>query len=218
AAEAGRAPLATTAARWRGTTDRGEALDADAVVLALPARAAAPLLRPSDPSLADLLASVPYGGAATVSLAYRRADVGHPLDGFGFVVPRSENRRLVACSFSSVKFPGRAPADKVLLRAFLDGRTAEGDETARLERIVRDELRAILGITAAPLFVRSYVYASSMPQYRVGHLEVARAVDERLASHGGLFIAGNGLRGVGLPDCVRSGEAAADGVLEQAGV
>src|SRR5439155_20842711 len=150
-------PAAPAAARWRVSIAGGETLEADAVVLAVPACAAAPLVRAFDPPLADLLAQIPYGGAATVSLAYHSTDVPHPLDGFGFVVPRTENRRLIACSFSSVKFPGRAPADKVLLRAFLDGRTAEGDETARLERIVRDELRAILGITAAPLFVRSYV-------------------------------------------------------------
>jgi len=161
---------------------------------------------------------VPYGGAVTVSLAYRRADVAHPLDGFGFVVPRSENLRLIACSFSSVKFPGRAPEDKVLLRAFLDGRTTEGAGPARLERIVRDELRDILGITAAPLFARTYVYTRAMAQYEVGHLERVAAVDDRLACHAGLALAGNGLKGVGLPDCVRSGEVAAESVLAQAGV
>ena len=203
---------------WKASTSRGETFEADAVVLALPACAAAPLVRSFDPPLADHLAEIPYGGAATVSLAYRRADISHPLDGFGFVVPRSENRRLVACSFSSVKFPGRAPPDRVLLRAFVDGKKPGGAEPAPLERIVRDELRDILGITASPLFARCYVYASAMAQYEVGHLEVARAVDERLSRHGGLFVAGNGLRGVGLPDCVRSGEAAADGALSHAGM
>lgn len=209
---------APAAARWRVSISGGETLEADAVVLAAPACVAAPLVRAFDPPLADLLAQIPYGGAATVSLAYRRADVSHPLDGFGFVVPRTENRRLVACSFSSVKFPGRAPADKVLLRAFLDGRTSDGVEPAHLERIVRDDLRDILGITASPLFARSYVHTAAMAQYEVGHLEVAQAVDDRLSRHGGLFVAGNGLRGVGLPDCVHSGEVAADGVLARAGM
>lgn len=205
-------------ARWRASTYQGETLEADAVVLALPACAAAPLVRPLDESLAGLLAAVPYGGAATVSLAYRRADVAHPLDGFGFVVPRSEGRTLVACSFSSVKFPGRAPEDRVLLRAFLDGRTAEGAGPGRLEAIVRDELRDLLGITTAPLFARSYVYARAMAQYEVGHLVRVAAVEERLARHPGLALAGNGLKGVGLPDCARSGEAAAERVLAPAGV
>ncbi len=204
--------------RWKASTDRGETFEADAVVLALPACAAAPLVRACDGPLADLLAAVRYGGAATVSLAYRRTDVAHPLGGFGFVVPRSEGRRLVACSFSSVKFPGRAPEGRVLLRAFLDGRTAEGGDPARLERIVRDELRDILGITAAPLVARCYVYSGAMAQYEVGHLERVQAVDARLARHAGLFVAGNGLKGVGLPDCVRSGEVAAESVLAQAGV
>jgi protoporphyrinogen/coproporphyrinogen III oxidase len=206
------------AARFKASTQGGDVLEADAVVLALPACAIAPLVRPIDAPLAEVLAAVPYGGAATVSLAYRRADVTHPLDGFGFVVPRIENRRLVACSFSSVKFPGRAPEDRVLLRAFLDGRTAGAAAPAELERIVRDELRDILGIAASPLLVRSYVYRAAMAQYEVGHLERIREVEDRLARHAGLFVAGNGLRGVGLPDCVRSGEVAAEGVLAQAGM
>src|SRR5207245_7687434 len=139
-------------------------------------------------------------------------------DGFGFVVPRSERRRIVACSFSNVKFPGRAPEGTALLRAFLDGKTAEGSDHEKLERIVREDLRDILGITARPLFVRSFVHRRAMAQYEVGHLERVAAVEERLASHPGLALAGNGLRGVGIPDCARSGEAAAESVAAQAGV
>lgn len=205
-------------ARWRVATYQGQTFPADAVVLAMPACAAVPLVRPFDDRLAGLLGEVPYGGAATVSLAYRKADVAHPLDGFGFVVPKREGRRLVACSFSSVKFPGRAPEGTVLLRAFLDGGTAEGAGPQGLERIVRDELRDILGITASPLFARSFVYPRSMAQYEVGHLEKVAAIEERLARHPGLMVAGNGLRGVGLPDCARSGEAAAESLVAQAGV
>ena len=213
AAAGGQPGAGGAAARWQVATYQGQAFPADAVVLAMPACAAAPLVRPFDERLGGLLAAVPYGGAATVSLAYRRADVAHPLDGFGFVVPRCEGRRLVACSFSHVKFPGRAPEGIVLLRAFLDGATAEGAGAGDLERIVRDELRDILGITAPPLFARSFVYPRSMAQYEVGHLEKVAAIEESLARHPGLAIAGNGLRGVGLPDCARSGEAAADGIL-----
>lgn len=205
-------------ARWRVATYQGQTFPADAVALAMPACAAVPLVRPFDDRLAGLLGKVPYGGAATVSLAYRKADVAHPLDGFGFVVPKREGRRLVACSFSNVKFPGRAPEGTVLLRAFLDGGTAEGAEPRDLERIVRDELRDILGITASPLFARSFVYPRSMAQYEVGHLEKVAAIEERLARHAGLVIAGNGLRGVGLPDCAHSGEAAAESLVAQAGV
>jgi oxygen-dependent protoporphyrinogen oxidase len=206
------------AGRWRVTICRGESLAADAVVLAMPACAAALLVRPFDPDLGGLLAEVPYGGAATVSLAYRRADVPHPLDGFGFVVPRCEGRRLVACSFSHVKFPNRAPEGIVLLRAFLDGRTAGESGAQELERIVRDELRDILGITAPPRFARSFVYPRSMAQYEVGHLAKVAAIEAGVARHAGFALAGNSLRGVGLPDCARSGEAAADGILARAGV
>ena len=214
AAAGGQTPGAGgAAARWQVATYQGQAFPADAVVLAMPACAAAPLVRPFDDRLGGLLGEVPYGGAATVSLAYRRADVAHPLDGFGFVVPRCEGRRLVACSFSSVKFPGRAPEGIVLLRAFLDGRTAEGAGAHDLERIVRDELRDILGIAVSPLFARAFVYPRSMAQYEVGHLEKVAAIEAALARHAGLAIAGNGLRGVGLPDCARSGEAAADSIL-----
>jgi protoporphyrinogen/coproporphyrinogen III oxidase len=215
---AGRSAAGHAEPRWRVLTERGETFEADAAVLALPACAAAPLLRHLDHPLADLLAAVPYGGATTVSLAYRREDVAHPLDGFGFVVPRGESRPLVACSFASVKFPDRAPRDKVLLRAFLDGAMAESGDPVLLERVVRDELGRILGIKAPPLLVRTYVHRRAMAQYEVGHLERVRSVAERLARHAGLALAGNGLRGVGLPDCVRSGEAAADEVLTHAGV
>jgi len=107
---------------------------------------------------------------------------------------------------------------EVLLRAFLDAKTSEGADPARLERIVRDELRDILGIASAPLLVRSYVFARAMAQYEVGQLQRVQTVEERLARHAALSPAGNGLRGVGLPDCVRSGELAADSVLATAGV
>ena len=203
---------------WRVTTYRGESFAADAVVLAMPACAAALLVRPFDDGLGGLLGDVAYGGAATVSLAFRRSDVPHPLDAFGFVVPRCEGRRLVACTFSHVKFPGRAPEGTVLLRAFLDGRTAGEHGPLELERIVRDELRDILGITAPPRFARSFVHQRAMAQYEVGHLARVAAIETGLSRHAGLALAGNGLRGVGIPDCARSGETAADGILARAGV
>ncbi len=199
---------------WQVTTGSGERLAADAVALALPAHAAAALLRGVDPTLATDLDGVPYGTSVTLNLAYRRADVPHPLGGFGFVVPRGERRRLIACSFSSVKYAGRAPEGAVLLRAFLGGPEAHA---ATLERAVRDDLRDILGITAAPLLARTAVWPRSMAQYEVGHLERVSAIEGRLARLPGLFLAGNGLRGVGIPDCVRSGEAAAEGIAARAG-
>ena len=195
---------------WLLTTASGERTAADAVVLALPAHAAAAIVRGLDAGLSDSLAGIPYGTSATVSLAYRRADLRRAPDGFGFVVPRSERRALVACSFSSVKFAGRAPDGMVLLRAFLGGPTAEDADAVRLERLARDDLRDILGVETAPLFARTFVYRRAMAQYAVGHLERVAAIERGLQGHPGLALAGNGLRGVGLPDCVRSGELAAE--------
>lgn len=215
--DAAAGPAGGSAAAWRVTTCRGESFTADAVVLAMPVCASALLVRPFDETLGGLLGDVPYGGAATVTLAFRRADVTHPLDGFGFVVPRCEGRRLVACTFSHVKFPDRAPDGTVLLRAFLDGRTAAAG-APELERIVRDDLRDILGITAPPRFARSFVHPRAMAQYEVGHLARVAAIEAGVSRHAGLALAGNGLRGVGIPDCAHSGETAADGILSWAGV
>ncbi len=128
-------------------------------------------------------------------------------------MPRGEGRGLAACSFSHVKFPGRAPADRALLRCFLDGRAAEGAGGDGLEGLARDELRRLLGITAPPLFARPRLHVRSMAQYEVGHLDRVAAIERTLGRHPGLALAGNGLRGVGIPDCVRSGESAAESVL-----
>jgi oxygen-dependent protoporphyrinogen oxidase len=199
-----------TIARYVVETAGGRRIPADAVVLALPAHAAAAAIRGLDPEIAAALSGVRYGTAATVSLAYRRSDVPAPLDGFGFVVPRRERRALTACSFSSVKFAGRAPEDGVLFRAFVGGALAEETGTEGLERAARDDLKDLLGVGAEPLLARTFVWRRAMAQYEVLHLDRVAAIEARLERHPGLALAGNGLRGVGLPDCVRSGELAAE--------
>lgn len=202
-------------AGWRVEADGG-GLDADRVVVATEAHAAGRLLRYVDPTLAALLPAIPYAGSATVTLGYRRDDVPHPLDGFGFVVPRAERRALLACTFSSVKYPGRAPEGHVLLRGFLGGALDAGtlglDDEALVER-VRGELRAALGVTAAPLLVRVARHPASMPQYVVGHARTVEAIERRLDGAPGLALAGSAYRGVGIADCVRSGEVAAERAL-----
>ena len=210
-------PRGQGAAPHRVTLSSGETLPADAVVLAMPARSSAPLLIDLDPSLSQRLGSIPYGTSITVSMAFRQADVKRPLDGFGLVVPRMEGRRMIACSVSSTKFAGRAPDGHVLLRCFLGGPLSEGVEKEKLEQDIRTELGAIFGISAAPLLVRTHVWQRAMAQYRVGHLDTVAAIESDLARHPGLLLAGNGLHGVGIPDCVRSGETAAAAVLELAG-
>jgi protoporphyrinogen/coproporphyrinogen III oxidase len=198
---------------WRIQTTQGETIVADAVCLALPAYVSAGLLRSSDTQLASELESIPYASSATVNLAYKRADIPHPLDGFGFVVPFIEKRTVMACTFSSVKFAGRAPQGHALLRAFVGGalqpETLELDETD-LHSAVRTDLKDLLGIERPPLFAEVSRWERSMPQYHVGHVARVQRIAERLASLPNLALAGNAYSGLGIPDCVRSGEAAAE--------
>ena len=202
--------------RWRVATAEGGALDADGVVVATEAYAAARMLRYVDPTLATLLAEIPYASSATVTLGYRRADVTHPLDGFGFVVPRTEGRALLACTFSSVKYPGRAPEGGVLLRSFVGGALNEAvlelDDAALVMR-AHDELRQAMGITAEPVLTRVFRWPKAMPQYHVGHLARVETIERRVAALHGVDLAGSAYRGVGIADCVRSGEAAAERAL-----
>jgi oxygen-dependent protoporphyrinogen oxidase len=202
-------------ARWRVAVSGG-AFEADAVVVAAESHAAARLLRYGDPQIAALLAEIGYASSATVSLGYRRADVPHALDAFGFVVPRTEGKALLAATFSSVKYPGRAPEGHALIRAFLggalDAAALDRDDDALITR-AREELRASLGVTAAPVLTRLARHPASMPQYRVGHLTRIETIEHRLAALPGLFLAGGAYRGVGIADCVRSGEAAAEAAV-----
>ena len=204
---------------WRLALDGGAVLEAARVLVATPAFAAADLLQSLDATLAAELAAIPYASSATVTLAYDRGAVTHPLDGFGFVVPAIERRGLIACSFSSVKYVGRAPAGGVLLRVFCGGALAEQMITlsdAALVAAARRELGEILEIEAAPRFARVHRYPRAMPQYQVGHLERVAAIEARLTRYPGLALAGNAYHGVGVPDCVHSGERAAEALLASA--
>jgi oxygen-dependent protoporphyrinogen oxidase len=203
--------------RWSLQTDGGETLEADAVCLALPAYAAARLLRDFEESLADELGAIPYASTATVNLAYRRADIPHPLDGFGFVVPFVERRATLACTFSSVKFPSRAPYASALLRAFVGGALQpemfELDEDRMVEAVRRD-LRDLLGVEAPPLFAHVEKWPRSMAQYHLGHAARVARIRARLGDLPTLALCGNAFEGAGLPDCVRGGESAADALLK----
>ncbi len=200
------------AQRWTITTNTGETINADAVCLALPAYAAARLLREVDAQLADELDGITYASTATVNLAFKRESIPHALDGFGFVMPFIERRATLACTFSSVKFAGRAPDGHVLLRAFVGGALqpemfALDDE--QMTDAVRQDLRELLGIKDAPLFSFVAKWQRSMPQYHLGHLERIGRIRARLQNYPTLRLAGNAYTGAGLPDCIRSGESAA---------
>ncbi|MGH8545737.1 MAG: protoporphyrinogen oxidase [Gammaproteobacteria bacterium] len=201
---------------WAIRTDSNRNIEAAAVILASPAFRCAEILRAVEPGLADELEKIPYASTATVSLAYREKDFPRPLDSFGFVVPAVEKRKIMACTFSSMKYRGRAPKDHVLLRAFVGGSLQPHlfqDDDASMETNVREELSALLGLKARPLFSRVYRHPRSMPQYHLGHGERVRQIEDRVGQLAGLAIAGSAYHGVGISDCVRSGEEAADKLL-----
>ena len=201
---------------WRVERLDGPPLDAEAVVLAVEAHAAARLIDREDAELALDLRSIPYASSAIVQIAYPRDRIAHPLDGFGAVVPSIEGRQILAVSFTSVKFPFRSPSGTVLLRVFLGGALqpdlAELPDD-RLEVIAARELAELIGASGAPILCRVARHSRAMPQYTLGHLDRVASIRVRASALPGLILAGNFLEGVGVPDCVRVGEAAADAAL-----
>ena len=193
--------------------ENGETLAADAIIFATPAFATGDLVAELDPNMAVALHGIPYVSTATVSVAYSLADIPRPLDGYGYIIPRAENRPILACTWTSTKFPHRAPEGFGLIRAFIGRAGQEGalDGTDDdLLTLVRDELRRTMGVTAPPVLHRAFRWPKAMPQYTLGHLDRLAVIDRRLAAHPGLFVAGNAYRGIGIPDCIASGEQAAE--------
>jgi oxygen-dependent protoporphyrinogen oxidase len=188
----------------------------DAVIVATPAPAAAALLEMSSMDLAAELSRIPYSSSVTVALGFDEIVRASLPPGFGFLVPRSEGKRMLATTFVHNKFPHRAPRDRALLRCFLggsrDGQVLELSDEEILS-IVRKELQEILGLTAEPLFTRVYRWQGAMAQYTVGHLERMERIESLRKQLPGLALAGNAYRGIGVPDCIRSGEEAAAEVV-----
>jgi oxygen-dependent protoporphyrinogen oxidase len=197
------------------TLDDGVRLQADAVVLATPAYISADLVEASNPELAAGLRQIRYVSTATVSLGFRESDLGQPLGGFGFVIPSTENRKIAACTWTSTKFDYRAPGDHVLIRSFVGGahdeHLAEIDDDSMVQ-MVREELADIMGVTAEPALVEIFRWRKGNPQYDVGHLERVAALEAMCDP--GLFLAGSAYRGVGIPDCVRSGKQVAGQLVQ----
>ncbi len=191
--------------------------EADHVILALQPAKMRLLLNPLDSEWDGLLRETPVHDSVTLNLGFRREDVGHPLDGFGFVVPAKEDPLLLGCTFASQKFPGRAPEGHVLLRAFLGEEAAmlyqrEGEE--RILKGVLERLKRILRISGNPVVSRVTLYRSSMSYFRPGHLGRLARLEQKAGEYRGLYLAGNGLRGVGIPDCVAAGESAAEKICQ----
>jgi protoporphyrinogen/coproporphyrinogen III oxidase len=188
----------------------------DGVIVATPATTAPVVLEMASPQLAAELNAIPYSSSVTVTLGFDKDVRARLPAGFGFLVPRSEGKRMLAATFVHNKFPDRAPADRALIRCFLGGSRDEAvlqlpDE--EILKIVREELQQILRLAAEPLFSRIYRWKRAMAQYTVGHLERVGRIENLLKQLPGLALAGNAYRGIGVPDCVRSGETAARQVL-----
>lgn len=200
-----------------GDMTGGVAYQCRALVLSTPAYVTAGLVRDENAELARLCAEIPYSSIATVALAFPREAVKHPLNGSGYVVPRTEESGILAATWLSSKWPHRAPEGKVLLRTFIGGARDPGAPAGSDADLITRSLAAIrpvLGIRGDPLFTRVYRFDRASAQHEVGHLDRVMAIDRLLSAHPGLFLTGSGLRGVGIPDCVADARATAVQVVD----
>ncbi len=193
----------------------------DGLILATPAPAASALLQMADENLSRELGEIRYSSSVTVTLGYDHAVRRSLPPGFGFLVPRSAGRRMLAATFVHNKFPHRAPENRAIVRCFLGGSRDEHilqSSEHDILQMVRDELKQILGLDAEPIFARVYKWKGAMAQYTVGHLERVQRIESLRRKLPGLALAGNGFAGIGVPDCVRSGKEAAIKVLASIGL
>jgi oxygen-dependent protoporphyrinogen oxidase len=202
--------------RYRIFCEGRVAFDADAIVFAMPTHECGRLLSSIHPALARLLGEIPYSSSMTVSLGYAEGTRERLPSGFGYLAPRKENRRMLACTFVHRKFNHRAPEGKALLRCFLGGSGDPGvlnlsDEEA--VSLVREELKTILNLSCAPLFHRVHRWPASMAQYPVGHAERIRRIQSQLEDLPGIYLVGNAYSGIGISDCIRTGKAAAQKII-----
>ncbi|MBN2333752.1 MAG: protoporphyrinogen oxidase [Deltaproteobacteria bacterium] len=186
-------------------TADGQQWQADSVVMASESFATADMVASLAPDLAATLKKIPYVSSSIVSLVFSRDDIPHPLDTYGFIVPKISNRKIMATTWSSIKWPHRSPAGKVLMRSFVGG--AQQPELADLDdatitATVLHELKEIIGISAKPEQVWINRWPQGMPQYIVGHLDRLAVIDQQLKALPGLYLTGAGYRGIGLPDCI----------------
>ncbi|MEA1922482.1 MAG: protoporphyrinogen oxidase [Pseudomonadota bacterium] len=198
--------------RWLIEEENHDPITADAVIVTTEAYAAAGLVKNELPRLADLLNEIPYVSSATVSMAFPRKAIPHALDAYGFIVPKIANRRIMAVTWTSIKWAHRAPQGMVLLRAFVGGAQRQelaacGDQ--EMLNLVKEELSSIMGINTPPEKSWIYRWPQGMPQYVIGHLDRLEAIDAITKEQKGLYLAGAGYRGIGIPDCINQGRQAA---------
>ena len=206
--------------RYRVESAGGETCEGRALVLATPAYVTAALLADRDPELSRQCAQIPYASIATVALAFERQAIGHPLNGSGYVVPRTERAGILAATWLSSKWPDRAPTGRVLMRTFIGG-TRDPDALDRSDDALvaqsLDAIRPVLNVKGDPILARVYRFKRASAQHEVGHLERMALIEQRLAAHPGLFVTGSGFRGVGIPDCIADARATAAQVAAQLG-
>ncbi|MGB9456969.1 MAG: protoporphyrinogen oxidase [Bryobacteraceae bacterium] len=194
----------------------GDWIEARRVVVACEAHNAAPLAGAVDGRIGELLATIPYSSSMTVALGFDAADFARPPIGFGFLVPKKERRRLVACTWVGTKFSYRVPAGTIVARCFLGGTEDAGvldQSDQRVLAAVTAELAEIAGVRAVPRFSRIFRWPRSMAQYTVGHPQRLAEIEARAAQVSGFYLAGNAYQGIGIPDCIRMGKAAAEKIL-----
>jgi oxygen-dependent protoporphyrinogen oxidase len=211
--------LTTTSEGVQLRLDKGTAMRADGVVLATPSYITANLLQGLDPALASELSTIRYASTATVTLGYREERLARELDGYGYVIPRREGREALACTWTSSKFPHRAPDGFALLRVFIGRAGQEAEirwEEPELLQIALTELRTTLGIESDPEFSRVHIFDRAMPQYNIGHPARLRRIEASLAEWPWLALAGAAYRGIGIPDCINSGKQAAERIISNA--
>ncbi len=197
---------------YLATLSDAQTISADAVIMTTPAFISAKLLADIAPDLAAAHAAIPHASSATVCLAFNQGELATHLDGYGYVIPRVEETDILACTWTSSKWQGRAPTGQVLLRVYLGryGRRDILEETdAALVALARSELREMLDISAPPTLARVYRWPNGMPQYTIGHLDRLAQIEAGIKQQPGLFVAGAAYRGVGIPDCIHSAEQAA---------
>ena len=200
---------------WTVLLEEGGEQKADALILATPGHITARFLESVTPKAAELLKQIKYVSTATVTIAYQKEGFSHALDGFGFVVPKCEGRSILACTWTSSKFPHRTPDGHVMLRCYLGGalqeEIAEKDEET-MANLVKQDLKEIMGITEEPVFCKIFHNRKSNVQYEVNHSQRIDTIMQELQE--GLFLAGSAYRGIGIPDCIQSGTKSAESAIE----
>ena len=197
---------------WKITLTSGELMEADVVVLATPAFVSSRLLKSVNSEVSSLLADIPYASTATVSIVFPKNEVQPYLSGFGFVVPRVEHRKLIAATWSSLKWAGRANSDESLIRCYIGGRGREAIldmDDAQLILLALSELQDIVGIVTKPCSAHVFRWAQAMPQYIIGHRDLVKTIRQHLVPSQGLLVTGAAYEGLGIPDCIRDGQETA---------